>query len=62
MSRYYDKLECGCLISCDGGGGYISGCDGKNCKADDYFLKHNDWENGECKTCYPPEKKTESEG
>lgn len=23
MSRLYKELECGCLISCDGGGGYI---------------------------------------
>ncbi len=52
MSRYYETLECGCLISCDGSGGLIPGCDGKNCKVQEY-LKAHDVKYGYCKICNP---------
>jgi len=36
MSRIFDrKLECGCLISSDGGGGLID-CYSKNCKFEEW--------------------------
>jgi len=56
MSRYYEQLECGCLISCDGGGGLMPLCDGKNCKVREYMKLH-DIKYGYCKTCQPQEYK-----
>jgi len=56
MSRIYEQLECGCLISCDGSGGLIPGCDGKNCKVEDYFKLHN-IKYGWCPVCHPEEYK-----
>ena len=55
MARDYTMLECGCLISCDGGGGLIDGCSGKNCKVKEYMKKHNIWCGGYCKICHPYE-------
>ena len=57
MSREYIKLECGCLISCDGGGGIVPVCSGllerdPNCKIDEYIDKHNVWCGGYCKKCH----------
>jgi hypothetical protein len=53
MSRLYTPLECGCLISCDGGGGLIP-CDNPDCKAREYMDEHQACKHcGECKVCYP---------
>jgi len=52
MGRSYTQLECGCLISCDGGGGRMS-CDSENCKAKEYMNDHKRCRVcGECMTCY----------
>lgn len=56
MARYYKQLECGCLVSCDGGGGLIPCCYGKinpDCKVQEYFDEHSDWCGGYCKICHP---------
>jgi hypothetical protein len=55
-------LECGCLISCDGGGGLIQGCGAldaegyfipsKECKVPKY-LKEHEMIGGCCKICDP---------
>jgi len=60
MNRDYTTLDCGCLISCDGGGGLIPACSGllersPNCKVDEYMKKHNIWCGGYCKICHPYE-------
>ena len=57
MGRVYIELECGCLVSCDGGGGLIP-CDfdgiNPDCKFGEWLEKHPfcDW-CGECLTCHP---------
>lgn len=57
MSRYYEQLECGCLVSCNySGGGLIPGCDGKDCKVQEYMKEH-DIKYGYCKICNPEEYK-----
>lgn len=50
--RYYTQLECGCLVSCDGGGGLIPGCtgSGKLCKVSEYIKEH-EMLYGICKKC-----------
>ncbi len=57
MGRIYKKLECGCLISCDGGGGLIP-CtfddSNPNCKAREYMKKHK-IKHGYCPICHPIE-------
>ena len=55
MARIYTLLECGCLISCDGGGGLIPVCrdDDPNCKVQEYLDKHSDWCDGYCRICHP---------
>ena len=61
MSRYYIQLECGCLVSCDGGGGLIPECgtfDEKlgnfipspNCKVPEYLKEHK-FVQGYCVIC-----------
>jgi len=57
MSRIYDILECGCMISCDGGGGLISGCDeDKNCKVQEYMDEHKFCPDcNQCLICFPDE-------
>lgn len=42
MGRDYVELECGCLVSCDGGGGLIPyGCDqDEDCKFDEWSTQH----------------------
>jgi len=55
MARYYTQLECGCLISCDGGGGLIPVCHGLNqriCKVNEYMKEH-EMCGGCCKVCDP---------
>ena len=53
MGRLYTALECGCLISCNGGGGLMS-CDTDNCVASEYMEQHKSCEHcGECMTCNP---------
>ena len=58
MSRYYETLECGCLVSCDGSGGLIPVCHNygeetpKTCKVPEY-LKAHDIKYGQCKICHP---------
>jgi hypothetical protein len=68
MSRYYIQLECGCLVSCDGGGGLMPGCgnwndegfmeESPNCKVDEY-LKIHKIRRGWCKVCHPREYRKE---
>lgn len=63
MSRYYTQLECGCLISCDGGGGLIPVCHGFNekiCKVPEYQKEH-EMCGGCCKICDPEGYKREKE-
>ena len=66
MSRSYTQLECGCLISCDGGGGLMPSCgrynekegiwiEDKNCKVSEYQKEHSEWYGGYCRTCHPCE-------
>jgi len=52
--RYYNQLECGCLISCDGAGGLIPGCTGtgKVCKVSEYMKEH-EMLYDVCKKCNP---------
>jgi len=58
MSRSYIQLECGCLISCDGGGGLMP-CDSKECKALEYTTKHKLCQKcGECIVCFPDHKQS----
>lgn len=54
MSRCYGQLECGCLISCDGGGGLIPSCSYRDtkCKVDEYMKEHN-IKYGWCPICHP---------
>jgi hypothetical protein len=58
MSRYYTQLECGCLVSCDGGGGLIPHCEDGNpkCKVTEYFSEH-EMLYAVCKKCQPDEYK-----
>jgi hypothetical protein len=68
MSRSYTVLECGCLISCDGGGGLVPVCGGfneegvwiksKNCKVKEYLKKHKS-DGYYCPICHPDEYKEE---
>lgn len=59
MSRSYEQLECGCLVSCDGGGGLIPGCDeGPNCKVTEYMKEHEMF-GGCCRKCDPEGYKRE---
>ena len=51
MSRTYTELSCGCLISCDGGGGLIPVCDETNCSVKEYLKKHQ-IKNGKCSICH----------
>ena len=63
MGRFYTELKCGCLISCDGGGGLIPcsyECNNPNCKADEYVEEH-EMVGGYCKVCHPNEYKKETE-
>ncbi len=39
MSREYRTLECGCLVSCENGGGLIP-CDGEYCLSDAFLDIH----------------------
>ena len=59
MRRQYTKLECGCLVSCDDGGGLIP-CtykiDNPNCCFEAYMEKHV-MLYGYCKVCHPNEFK-----
>ena len=53
MGRLYTALECGCLISCNGGGGLMP-CDTDGCVASEYIEQHKPCEYcGECMTCNP---------
>jgi len=52
MGRLYIELECGCLISCNGGGGLMP-CDEKDCKASEYMDEHKSCKVcGDCLVCY----------
>ena len=56
MSRTYTELKCGCLISCDGGGGLVP-CDSNSlgtgtCYADKWTKQHKFCPHcGECMLC-----------
>lgn len=57
MSRLYHELECGCLVSCDGGGGLIPcdflGDENPDCKVDDWLKEHQRCDVcDECLICY----------
>lgn len=60
MSRSYEQLECGCLVSCDGGGGLMPGHkdDEKVCKVNKYFKEHEIF-GGCCRKCDPEGYKRE---
>jgi len=54
MGRTYDTLECGCCISCDGGGGLVPcfGAD-SDCKAGEYIDEHKCCDVcGNCLVCF----------
>lgn len=53
MGRAYVELGCGCLASCDGGGGLIP-CESEACQFRAWADAHPfcDW-CGECLTCWP---------
>lgn len=59
--RYYTFLECGCLVSCDGGGGLMP-CEKEfpECKLEEYMKKHI-MIGGCCKECDPEGYKKEKE-
>jgi len=57
MGRIFSDLECGCLISCDGGGGLMP-CDSENCKAQEYIEEHK-MLGGHCRICHPEEYQKE---
>ncbi len=66
MSRIYDTLDCGCLISCDGGGGLYP-CNthwDRFPKEGDplykYFRQHKMLE-GYCRICHPNDYKITKE-
>src|SRR3972149_2174375 len=46
MSREYTKLSCGCLVSCNGGGGLLGTCHRDNCQFTIWVQKHR-----LCHTC-----------
>jgi len=61
--RYYTRLECGCLVSCGGGGGLLSICGyydeesdcqiaSPECKVAEYMKEH-EMCGGCCKICDP---------
>ena len=55
MGRLYTELECGCLVSCDGGGGLVGYCEGKGpvlCQFDEWCNEHQMCEEcGRCLKC-----------
>lgn len=60
MSRYYFTLECGCMVSCDGGGGlYPCGHHWDNPRKSgdplDTYYKEHIFCAGYCKVCNPQE-------
>lgn len=58
MAREYRTLECGCLVSCDGGGALIVDCNEINCKVKEYMKDHiMNW--GLCPICHPIKYKEE---
>ena len=50
MGRVFSTLKCGCLISCDGGGGLYP-CDSEDCEAQKYIEEHK-MLGGYCKICH----------
>ena len=54
MGRLYTELECGCLVSCDGGGGVAHDCCDEfgNCQYDQWSAEHEICEGcGQCLKC-----------
>jgi len=52
MSRTYGSLECGCFVSCDGGGAILVSCERTYCKFKEYADKHfHCVVCGECSVC-----------
>jgi hypothetical protein len=60
-SRWYTELACGCLISCDKGGGLVP-CNSSNCLAGEWQKDHPacEW-CGNCLKCIPDHSKCEEE-
>lgn len=53
MSRIYTQLECGCLISCDNGGGLIPCENYIVCQSFRYIKEHKSCNFcGDCIICY----------
>lgn len=46
MSREYTRLSCGCMVSCDSGGGLLGKCDSNNCQFGIWLTRHQ-----LCETC-----------
>src|SRR3990167_3757201 len=49
MSRTYGSLECGCFVSCDGGGAILFSCERTYCKFKEYMNRHESC--GICSRC-----------
>lgn len=49
MSREYSKLSCGCLVSCDNGGGLLGPCNTTNCQFNIWLARHQLCD--ECNEC-----------
>lgn len=49
MSRIYNKLSCGCMVSCDNGGGLLGSCKRDNCQFIIWTKKHKIC--GACNEC-----------
>lgn len=52
MSRIYTTLSCGCMASCDGGGGLLGKCSRNDCQFNVWLTKHQMCETcNECLSC-----------
>lgn len=46
MNREYISLSCGCMVSCDNGGGLLGSCNSNSCQFNIWCTKHQ-----MCMTC-----------
>lgn len=52
MGREYSRLSCGCLTSCDSGGGLLGKCSTTNCLFNIWLTRHQTcFECNECLNC-----------